>query len=324
MPQPGRIFSYLHLITFTLALAGCNNAPEQQKHVTVAIICAGSNFHPIVKGFKEGMTAAGYLEGKNITYLYDGPTPKEQIPRRLTFLRQQGADLLYTMTTPITKQARKIFTGSKTPILFAPVFSPMDAGLVDAASRRGNNITGVMVRGSTAKTLAYLLECVPTLKTLFVPFNDNDLPARLNLQDLRQEADKHGIAIITADVDNRADIDNALQNIPKGTDAVWMTHSRLIIGNAAAIIEAATKQKLPVVSPAPQYKTGALLSYAPNAKYMGRQASRLADKILRGADASHIPVETAEYFFGINLKTANTLGIEIRNDILREADFIER
>lgn len=312
------------MILLLLSQHGCGNIPDQQQHVTVAIVSAGNNFNPFIEGFKEGMETAGYLEGKNLTYLYDGPTPTEQVAARLTFLKQQKIDLLYTMTTPLTRKAQKIFAGSDTPILFAPIFSPVDAGLVDAKTRSGRNITGVMVRGSTAKTLGYLLECLPALKTLFVPLSHNDLPAQLDLHDLQQEADRHGIAIITADVASKTDIDTALQNIAKEADGVWMTHSHLIVDNAATIIEAATKQKLPVFSPTAQHQKGALLSYAPSSRFMGRQASTIAAKILNGADASHIPVETAEYFLGINLKTASALGITIRDDILRQADVIER
>ena len=321
--RPQGIRSAILLLT-VLACTACSNTPSSQQHFTVAIVSAGDNFNPIVEGFKEGMAAAGYREGKNIAYLYDGPTPREQVSTRLAFLKRQGIDLLYTTTTPITKTAHAIFAGSGPPIVFAPVFSPVEAGFIDAKTRYGNNITGVMVRGSTPKTLGYLLECAPTIKTIFVPFHQQDLPARLSLQDLRQEAGKRGIAIITADVANRADLARVMQNIPPAADCIWLTNSHLIVDNAAAIIDAATKRKLPTASPTAQHKNGTLVSYAPDAREMGRQASQLADKILRGAPASHMPAETAEFFLGINLAKAEELGIAIRNDILRQADFIER
>lgn len=137
-----------------------------------------------------------------------------------------------------------------------------------------------MVRGSTEKTFGYLLECMPTLKTLFVPYHQNALPARLDLADLQKEAARHGVTILTAAVDNKDDLNNVIQNIPEKADCLWMTHSRLIVANGEAIIKAATQQKIPVVSATAQSKNGALLAYAPNAKSMGRQASRIADKIL--------------------------------------------
>ena len=314
----------IFLIMAATALSGCSNTTGQKNHVIVGIVNADSNFAPFIVGFKNGMASAGYIEGENVTYLYDGPTPKDQIVNRLNLLKKQDIDLLYTTTTPVTQKAYKIFADSKTPVIFAPVFSPIEAGLVDAKTRCGKNITGVKVRGSTAKALGYLMECLPSLKTIFVPFHHHELPAQLTFKDLKKEADKFGITLLTADIDNKDDLTKALQNIPKETDAVWMTHSRLIVANAHAIIQAATKQNLPVVSPASQYRNGALLSYAPNPQSMGQQAGRLAVKVLGGIDVSKIPVEPAEYLLGINLVMAKKLGIEIRNDILREADFIKR
>lgn len=103
--------SYKHILMwFALAVitvSGCSNRQPQQKHVTVAIVSAGANFTPFVNGFMEGMQSAGYEEGKNLTYLYDGPTPKEEVDKRLAFLKKQKIDLLYTMTTPITLKAKR-------------------------------------------------------------------------------------------------------------------------------------------------------------------------------------------------------------------------
>ena len=319
-----KTYLFILLAFVLMTFNGCSNTPEQKKHLTIGIINASDNYTPFIIGFKEEMAAAGYQEGKNVTYLYEGPTAKDEISDRLVYLKKQKIDLLYSTTTPLTQQAHKIFADSTTPIIFAPVFSPADAGLVNPETRCGNNITGVMVRGSTAKSLGYLIECVPTLKTLYVPYHHSDLAAQLTLKDLKKEADKYGITILTADINNKDDLTKALQNIPQNTDAVWMTHSRLIVTNATTFIKEALHRKLPVISPASQYRNGALLSYGANPKSMGQQAGRIALKVLSGINASKIPVEPAEYFLGINLATAHKLGIEIRGDILREADYIER
>ena len=312
------------LFLVVMTFVGCDNFPGQKKHFTIGIINAGDNYNPFIYGFKAALAKAGYKEGLNITYVYDGPTPQKEIVNRLNFLKEQKLDLLYTTTTPVTKQANKIFADSKVPIIFAPVFSPADAGLIDAETRCGKNITGVKVRGSTAKSLGYLMECVPSLKTIFVPYHCKELPAQLTLVDLKKEADKFGITVLTADVHNEEELNKSLQNIPTKTDAIWMTHSHMIVASAPDIIKSATERNIPVVSPASQYRNGALLSYAPNPKSMGAQAGRLAVKVMKGINISEIPVEPAEYFLGINLATANKLGINVRNDILREADFIKR
>jgi len=49
---------------------------------------------------------------------------------------------------------------------------------------------------------------------------------------------------------------------------------------------------------------GALVSYAPSLSATGKQTARMADQVLRGTAPGTLPVETAEAFLTINLKTA--------------------
>lgn len=70
-------------------------------------------------------------------------------------------------------------------------------------------------------------------------------------------------------------------------------------------------------------KIGVLATYGPDHYAQGRQAARLAQKILTGISPAEIPVELAERIdFTINLKTANRLGIKISSEILVRADRI--
>ena len=70
---------------------------------------------------------------------------------------------------------------------------------------------------------------------------------------------------------------------------------------------------------------GGLVSYGPDSFQTGRQAARLVDKILKGANPADIPVETnSKIEFVINLKTAKALGLTIPPEILYRADRLIR
>ena len=56
----------------------------------------------------------------------------------------------------------------------------------------------------------------------------------------------------------------------------------------------------------------------------GEQAGRLATLILQGKKPADIPSEITDFFFGINLQTAEATNIEISADILQQADIIIR
>jgi ABC-type uncharacterized transport system substrate-binding protein len=71
-------------------------------------------------------------------------------------------------------------------------------------------------------------------------------------------------------------------------------------------------------------KAGAVVTYAGSFPAMGQQAARLADQILTGTRPGDLPVETAEYFLHINLQTATAIGLDIPDEILRQADTVIR
>ena len=88
----------------------------------------------------------------------------------------------------------------------------------------------------------------------------------------------------------------------------------------------AIELKLPTSGPnVATVNDGALTAYGVDLTVAARQqAARLADQILQGTKPADLPVETAQLFSAINLKTAQAIGLDIPDDILRQANIIIR
>ena len=123
---------------------------------------------------------------------------------------------------------------------------------------------------------------------------------------------------------NKKELARFLENIPDKTDALWMLNSHFLIKNTDLFVASAIKNKLPSGSSTSQVDGGVMVTYGQNAFRTGQLAAGLAHKILQGNSPAGLPVEITDFFLGINLKTADMIGIDISDDILHVADTIIR
>ncbi len=320
------VFYFLLIASVVVAIfiSGCQKRSE--KTYVVGIINPSAGLADVVRGFKDGMEKRGYREGKNITYLYDGPLGgTEKVDAKINEMLTRNVDLIYSLTTPASKKLKAALDGKTVPGIFGPVFDPVQSGIVESLAHPGGRLTGVKVRGSTPKALEWLLAIVPNVKRIYVPFHSTDEAACETVVDLRETAAKFNIRIITENITTAQELEKALAHIPADSGALWMTCSELLYSNVGKIVEAAAARKIPTASSTHSpYKDGILVSYGENDVVLGGQVSRLADRLLKGAAPESLPVETAEYTLGINLKTARALGIEVPGDVLKQADHIVR
>ena len=316
-------FSLLILIAVPFLIVGCQPDAEP-KMVTIGVLNLAPPLNPIFDGFQEGMANLGYIEGETIAYIYEGPVGSiEALDPALQHILAAEIDLILSLSTPATQMVAQANT--TIPTVFAPVTNPVEAGVVANMILPGGNITGVTFGTSDGQRLEWLLRIAPTVKRIFIPYNPDDGSPIAALATVQEVATQLGLELVTLETRTADEIAAAVDNLPQDIDAIFLLPDSLVVAQAAAFAQIARQRQLPMSTPnESQVAEGALISFGFSMVEIGKQSARLADQLLQGADPAETPVEFAEFFLTINLETANIIGLDVPDAILRQADMIIR
>jgi ABC-type uncharacterized transport system substrate-binding protein len=277
--------------------------------------------------FREGLQKLGWTEGRNIRIdTRWAAADAEAIQRFAQELVALQPDLILSHNTPATaallQQTRTI------PIIFATVGDPVGSGFVASFPRPGGNVTGFNVSEPTlaGKWLELLKEIAPRVARVAFLFNPTTAPfAEYYLNPFKASAPSFGVEAIAAPVHDTSELESvvAAQAREPNSGLIVMPDSFLIV-HRAEVTSLAARYRLPAVYPYRQFtELGGLLSYGFDRLDNFRRAATYADRILRGAKPSELPVQAPVKFeLVINLKTAKALGLDVPLQLQQRADEV--
>jgi putative tryptophan/tyrosine transport system substrate-binding protein len=306
-----------------IILGGCS--PQPDKMFTIGMVNDILIREHIFDGFKAGMTESGYAEGKNIKYIYDGVTgsKNEVIDAQIKKLLLRDIDLLLVLGNTVAFRAQKVLEGTNIPIVVVAVGDAVESGLVESLGQPGGNITGVQIVDFNLKGLEWLTMISPGIKKVYLPYDAADNYSIKSMEDLKKSASKMGIELVLNAVHTADEAAASIERLPKDIDAVYRTSAPALDSENNKLSQAAIKRGLPMVASTP-LDEDVLLTCATSIFEMGRQAARFAEQIRHGVKPAGLPVETAEVFLTINLKTAEKIGIHMPEVLLLNANKIIR
>jgi putative tryptophan/tyrosine transport system substrate-binding protein len=311
------------LIHVGLLLTACGGVTPAKTHIIGVV-----NYYPaleaVFESFKAKMAALGYVEGKNVTYIYHGALEDDPavLGGEVKRLVDQKVDLLLTLGTPTTLAAKKGVVGTNIPLVFAPVMNPVKQGIVKSVSHPGDNVTGVQVINAAPKAMEWLLKLVPGTKTVYVPYHPADRVSVTTVEPLPDAATRLGVKLVLDAVHTPEEVMTAIETLPKNAAILFIVTPGLE-SHMSAMRKLAIARGIPIGAYALSVED-TLFTYGTNSAGPGQQAARLVDQIFKGKKPADLLVETAEFFLGINLKTATAMGLDIPDEILRQADAVIR
>lgn len=268
----------------------------------------------------------GWIEGKNLSVerRYVGDRP-ERLDPAATELVRLGVDAIVTSGTDAALAAKK--ATSTIPIVMYSVADPVLVGLVNSLPRPGGNITGFCIVSTEldGKRLELLRELVPGVQRvgeLFNPRNPYFLAARPVYERTYRSLELEPVFV---EVRGEADVETAVALVAKqNVQALVVPADNLLISNAARIMRAALRYRLPtVVENKELLNAGGLVTYTYSAEERQQRYAAYLDKVLRGAKPADLPIEQPTKFeMIVNLRTARALAFSIPKPVLSRADEV--
>jgi putative ABC transport system substrate-binding protein len=280
-----------------------------------------------IAAFREELQKLGWTEGRNVRIdIHWGALDAESRQRSAQELAALQPDLILSQDTPTTaalqRQTRAI------PIIFATVADPVGSGFVASLARPGGNVTGFTpMEGSMGgKWLELLKEIAPRVNRVAFMFNPAMATySEIYLKPFKGAAASFAVEAITAPVRDTSGLESVIAaqaRAPNG--GLIVMPDAFTVSHRVEITSLAARYRLPAIYPYRQFaEVGGLMSYGNDSLDNFRSAATYADRILKGAKPSELPVQAPVKFqLVINMKAAKGLGLEVPWLLQQRADEV--
>ena len=303
-------------------------AQQAQKVVRVALLDEVSPRDvPWRAAFLRRLAELGYVEGKNLVIEFQSAGGHVDRLRDLAAeVVSLKPDVIVFSGGPdgawVLKQAT-----STIPVIFSAIeWDPIAAGIVASLVRPGTNLTGVSALAVelAAKRLELLKELVPRTTRVAVLWHRARAADQFRM--LREAAQALKVQIVSLELNDLPhNLEGAFKTaVREGAHVLLVLGSPTFFPERKRLAELALRHRLPASFQRPAYvEAGGLISYGPDIDDIMRRVADYADRILKGASPTELPVEQPTRFeLVVNLKTAKALGLTIPPAVLARADEV--
>ena len=311
--------------SFLLMLS--TNVFSQGGEVIKIGISVWTGYPASVQGFKEAMKEGGFIEGKNVEYLFKKTgADKEKVRKVAQGFKEAKVDLVYTLTTPGTVVMKEVMP-KDTPIVFSVVTYPADSGLIESFEYSGNNLVGTSNYVELINYVKLLKKILPETKTLAIFHRKGEPNSKIQAANIIRLLKKEGIEIIDLEPANVDEMRQMALDVSDKVDIYMTTTDTLCQGGGeSALIEVSREKKIPILS---SNKAGieAGSTFGPVADFytLGHTSGDMAVKILKeNVHPSLLESKLQDPpLILVNRKSIEMLSIQIPEEKLENLQYVE-
>ncbi|HLY26636.1 MAG TPA: ABC transporter substrate-binding protein [Aggregatilineales bacterium] len=272
---------------------------------------------------RAGLADQGFVEGQNITYVYQIPASPDKVADSANALVAQNVDLVYGWGR-VEGLALKA-TKTMVPVVFGASYMPVEFGLVPALDHPGGNVTGAVITNSAARRLQLLTQMDSNVHNVLLPFKPDDPLAAAMVVSIKDVAPNLNVNLVIANMTDSASAADVMTNAPSNIDALFLLPDRLTLANYRPWLSQASIRNIPVSTFVGLFVTNDyLMAYGPDNTSQSMQSAHVISQILKGSNPGDLPVEPVDQYLAINLDIAQRLNITVPDSILQQAKVIVR
>jgi len=277
--------------------------------------------------FYQGLNETGFVDGKNVNieFRWAADGHYDRLPSLAAELVGRNVSAIWAVDLPSAFAAK---AATKTiPIVFAIGADPVKVGLVESLGRPNGNLTGVTIFMTVLgpKRVELLHELLPEVNTIALLGNPANANFQPDVPDIRAAAEALNQRLEVLTASNESDLEAAFATMAqRRLGALVVVPDPFLISQRERLVLLAAHHAMPAIYPSKVFAdVGGLISYGSSIRDLNRQSGIYIGKILKGAKPTDLPIQqSTKVEMVINLKTAKTLGITVRSELLARADEV--
>src|SRR3990172_7716590 len=231
-------------------LAARAQPPAKVSRIGVLFSGSASSAAHLAEAFRQGLSAAGYEDGRSIfiEFRYAGGK-LDRLPDLVAELVRLKVDIIVATTTPPALAAQK--ATATIPIITVAVGDPVASGLVASLGRPGGNITGLTFLPGpeiVGKYLELLKEAVPKVSRVAVLWNPGTQVHPLLLKEAEGPARVLKLVLRPLEARGPGEIEGVFEKAAReGATALVVLPDPVFFSERARIAALAEKSRMPVM-----------------------------------------------------------------------------
>lgn len=313
---------------FILTRDSDTDSDSEDKTPTVGVLVA--NNESAVNFIKQPMEELGYVEGETVHYMVKVVADSSEYDAAAQSLIDEHVDVIYSTEVPGILAASKLTT--TVPIVFHVEQDEFTSDILPIREQQGltTNLTGFAVTNPAGKRFELLMKMVPTIETVYIPYNPGLSTSMETLALVEDVAETYGVTLVKFEFSDDDGAQRALEEIPEEIDAIFLGDEVPILIRLIAFADASIARQVPLASSVTEFGSmgrfppGILLGYGGGIQDTYRDVAGQIDQVLQGTAPIDLLVLSSSLSLTVSMGAAEALGVEIPDEILSQADQILR